>query len=486
LIDLSTALPTPKHSGRALRFAAPEASLFAVAMQTLQAGGEGAVTPMPGTQPIVGPALPTLGHERIKSPERKAIAAPDLTPPLLPVGRQPTAAGGKGLPDLVIADSDADVRTEPDAVVAEDEAPDELDALYAWFATAMAQPAPAPATMPSGEPVQAKRVIDAAPATPSIDPLVSTSTAPVEIPMVSPVGDAPVQVPFEQPSIGPAASAARDLPETIALPVAGAQAQRPAGHAGQQLPLPQDARPSAPQSIASDAAVETWGPSNPTPAPMATSPVSAPRVEPAPSRPAPTSPVPVPQAPAPAAAAILAETVVVAAAAVEPLAGLRRTGPREPAPIALALAEPPRPTGANPVAEVQHDAIDMRHQEWAGQMVERIEALREAAPAGETRIRLAPDLLGTVDVAIRQEGDRVNVHFTAETAAARQLLSDAQPRLAELAEARGVRLGQTSVDGGATGQNAQGQRHDAAPGQSARPARASASDDTLPSDDRIA
>jgi flagellar hook-length control protein FliK len=99
-------------------------------------------------------------------------------------------------------------------------------------------------------------------------------------------------------------------------------------------------------------------------------------------------------------------------------------------------------------AAAQQAALDTRRHDWTGAMVEQIEALRDNGPAGETRLRLAPDGLGTVDVAIRNDGDRVHVHFTTETQAARQLLSDAQPRLAELAEARGIRLGETSVASG--------------------------------------
>jgi flagellar hook-length control protein FliK len=119
-------------------------------------------------------------------------------------------------------------------------------------------------------------------------------------------------------------------------------------------------------------------------------------------------------------------------------------------------------------------------------MIEHIEALRDAGPVRDTRIRLAPDALGGVDVSIRHEGDRVHVHFTAETASARLLLTEAQPRLAELAEARGLKLGQTSVDGGSTGQGAPDQRHDAAPRRPLAPASARTADAPADTDDRVA
>lgn len=116
------------------------------------------------------------------------------------------------------------------------------------------------------------------------------------------------------------------------------------------------------------------------------------------------------------------------------------------APSAPAVAAP---------AQMQQAALDTRRHEWMGQMIDRIETMREASSAGDTRIRLAPDALGQVDISIRHEGDRIHVHFATETQAARQLLTDAQPRLSELAEARGVKLGQTSVDSGAANQGQQ-------------------------------
>lgn len=94
--------------------------------------------------------------------------------------------------------------------------------------------------------------------------------------------------------------------------------------------------------------------------------------------------------------------------------------------------------------------LDLRQERWPEVMVERIERLRDAAEASSTRIRLVPDALGPVDIAVRREGEAVHVHFTAEQAATRALLQDATSRLAEAAESRGLKLGQTSVgDGGA-------------------------------------
>ena len=128
--------------------------------------------------------------------------------------------------------------------------------------------------------------------------------------------------------------------------------------------------------------------------------------------------------------------------------------------------------------------LDLSRDDWAGKMVDRIAALRDAAEAADTRIRLAPENLGNVDVSIRRDGDRLHVHFTAENPAARQLIADAAPRLAELAEARGVKLGQTSVDGGTGGQQ-QGQPGQPHSHQSARPASVAARATQSSRDERV-
>lgn len=135
------------------------------------------------------------------------------------------------------------------------------------------------------------------------------------------------------------------------------------------------------------------------------------------------------------------------------------------------------------VADAQQAPLDMRQERWPHAMIERIEMLRDAADAVDTRIRLVPDALGAIDVSVKTEGDTVRVHFNAEQAATRTLLADAQPRLAELAEARGLKLAQGSLgDGGA-----QQQRAPATPHIPNRPASASAViADTATDDIRIA
>lgn len=89
--------------------------------------------------------------------------------------------------------------------------------------------------------------------------------------------------------------------------------------------------------------------------------------------------------------------------------------------------------------------LDLSKERWPHAMVAHIEALRDAADAADTRIRLIPDALGSIDIGVRQDGDTLHVHFTAAEAQTRTLLQDAQPRLAEAAEQRGLKLGQSSV-----------------------------------------
>jgi len=118
------------------------------------------------------------------------------------------------------------------------------------------------------------------------------------------------------------------------------------------------------------------------------------------------------------------------------------------------------PVAASAIASIPHAdpqaPLDMRHERWPTAMIERIEVLRDAANATDTRIRLIPDALGAIDVSVRKDGDTLHVHFNAEQAATRTLLQDAQPRLAELADARGLKLSHGAVETGAgTGQHQQ-------------------------------
>ena len=118
--------------------------------------------------------------------------------------------------------------------------------------------------------------------------------------------------------------------------------------------------------------------------------------------------------------------------------------PTEPAAPSFAAGAPVSSPSIK-TAEAQQTPLDMRQERWPHAMIERIAILRDAADATDTRIRLVPDMLGAIDVSMRRDGDTVRVHFNAEQAATRTLLQDAQPRLVELAEARGLKLGQGAL-----------------------------------------
>ncbi|NTS65221.1 flagellar hook-length control protein FliK [Sphingomonas sp. HHU CXW] len=130
--------------------------------------------------------------------------------------------------------------------------------------------------------------------------------------------------------------------------------------------------------------------------------------------------------------------------------------------------------------------LDMRHEHWPAAMIERIVSLRDMAAENDTRLRLSPDMLGTIDVSLRRDGDQVQVQITAEQAQTRQLLADAQPRLAELADARGVKLHLTGGQAGGGGQSGgDASRHHPSPPSSTRRDTA-AHDDAGSTERRIA
>lgn len=185
---------------------------------------------------------------------------------------------------------------------------------------------------------------------------------------------------------------------------------------------------------------------------------------------------------------------ILAAAGVELPQPLRAI-PRDPVGIAtltpLNGLEMQRAGVVQAVADVQQAIIDTRRSDWMTSTIERIEALRDSPNSRETSLRLSPDALGKVDVSIRQEGDKIHVRFAAETAAARALLTEAQSRLNDIAEARGLKLGGTTVDAGVTagfGGQGQSQRHEAASrtNNASAPVSALTGETKTTSDERVA
>lgn len=368
----------------------------------------------------------------------------------LPEGlvRQKAAGDGKDLPE-----SFGETADDGDE---KDETP---DAPFAWFAIAPVAPEPAPIVLKLRLPATAVELpgVEAMPqiALPELASAVVPAAAEPATPLPAATGAEPA---FELP-----APAVANAPR-IAAP----------------------AREAAPQRIDLTPIREAIAGIQPT---------IAPRIELPPAREPATGVQPI----ALAAVQPRVEAQPLAAAVLQPLAAAAEITPapfrrqlRDAITATMAAAtqtETTHPTAVTAMADAQQPALDMRRQEWMGAMVEHIEALRDASPSRETNIRLTPDALGSVDISIRHEGDRVHVRFTAENTTARALLAEAQPRLTELAEARGLRLGQTSIDGGAAGQG--NQRHDAQNHGAPRPAFVSApasalAAETATAEDRIA
>lgn len=263
----------------------------------------------------------------------------------------------------------------------------------------------------------------------------------------------------------------RDAAPAIATPVPLAPAAPPASAAPDSAPV----AVAAPPVIAAAAPVEARAavPRTETPA----------RVDPLLAASQPAAPAPLVSVPS-AAPRPAAEVFAEALAAPAPRRGaLQPLGDLAGAALA-ATAAPTSPIAVQQTGGAQQAGIDLTRDPGIHRMIDHIEHLRDAADARDTRIRLIPDSLGPVDVSVRQDGERITVHFTAEQATTRTLIADAQPRLTEIAEARGVRIAQTTVDAG-TGGNQPRPQPQSAPATPAAPPRAAAeTEDT--SDARVA
>ncbi len=156
-------------------------------------------------------------------------------------------------------------------------------------------------------------------------------------------------------------------------------------------------------------------------------------------------------------------------------------------------------TAVTATGQGQDAMLDTRDQQWTAKMIDKIAALQDASPVRETKLSLMPEGLGKVDIAIRQDdAGSLHVQFNTDTQAARQLIADAQPKLAEIAQERGIRIGSTSVESNATGQGAgsnanpqmnQGQQNDARPQRnqpSAPPSARREAPTSTDSDERVA
>lgn len=393
------------------------------------------------------------------APETGTAAEPEGETPIAEQAavRQKLAGDGKALPE------------SPDGETADgDDSDKSSDIAFAWFGASLVLPQPATAPALPKFPAGARAIqLPGAPLpaaqlpTGSATPLPGIAPLPAD-PAPVPAAAAPVAAPAEAPA-QEIAPAELKLSAALATSAPGTEAKPPVAPAAPAKAEGAPDKPAAPIRIEIAAAPE---------APKQVQPITLASIQ-------------------PRAEAVHAAAGSITAAVETPTQ--RRQTLRETtiSSITTLAADAPRTHAVPAMAEAQQQSLDLQTRDGMQAMVDRITALRDTPNARETSIRLSPDALGTVNISIRHEGDRVHVHFTADNAAARTALADAQPRLAELAEARGLRLGQTSVDGGAAGQGQhlnQGQRQSAAPQPVSNPAPASmpGGDLTTDADARVA
>ena len=363
------------------------------------------------------------------------LALDCVMPGVAPMTGKPVACTGKDLP--VPGNADADL-------------PDEDDALLAWMPEGLMP-------LPLDTPLPGKVAV-------------GTPSAHIDGPIADPVDVAPLPVELADASAPPVDLVEGDAPAPSLPPANPAPATPMVSTPLRTLrAVPAQAEPGAGGGVVAGGGAEVRIDRT-----SAAAPEIAVRTAPAPVQ----VPPPVIQA-APAAQVFAA---ALAAPLVEPLDVATPADPTSPEVQLLRTVELQRTT-VQATAQADQAPLDLSRDDWTGKMIERIAALRDGVEAADTRIRLAPENLGTVDVSIRRDGDRLQVHFTAENPATRQLLADAAPRLAELAEARGLKLGQSSVDSGG-GERGQPQHQPSQP-TPARPASTRADTGTA-SDARVA
>jgi len=374
------------------------------------------------------------------------VVAPGVTPSVIdflallaPVSpspddtRQEDAAPGKDLPD---ADSD-----DPAAA-------------FAWIA-------PALPLLPDTPPAPAETM-------PVAVSMPGTRTPPSAITAGAPALPA-------EPTTVSAETGARTTP-----PVAIQDAPRPDAPVERPAPVAAPTQRAASDSPAAPV-VATHDPSQPV---RATISIDRPPREQAASPAAPVTRTPAPHTPTEPQVARIAPAAQVFAAAIRRVVVEDR--PATPQPM---LAAPPVGTdhalhAVAAAASPQQPALDLKQDDWPHRMIQRIEALRDTANANDASIRLIPDALGKIDVSLKREGDSVSVHLDAHQPETRQILADAQPRLAELAETRGIRLSATT--GGATdtaGHMPQHQHRAHQPAAPRAPTAAADDTETLAADD---
>jgi Meckel syndrome type 1 protein len=313
------------------------------------------------------------------------------------------------------------------------------------IARATGTPAPVAPSAPASRAVAAPQTpVAAAPTSPEVSapaPAVAAPTIPVDVTASAPtatVTPLPAAPQPAAPAVLPATVQQATIVTTTAAPVIALAAAVPvAGATPRPLVVGQvtAAAPVAAASVTTDATLPT---------PVVETPVDAtPRAVHTPL-------------PAAAAAPLAASTPAIETAARTFADAIHRavTGDDRAAP-ADPLTATPAPVAAQGAittaaviapAPTQQATVDMTHARWPQAMVDHIEKLRDMADANDMRIRLIPDALGAIDVAMKRTAEGVSVQLTAEQPQTRQLLAEAQPRLTEMAQERGLKMQQTSTD----------------------------------------
>ncbi|WP_294319167.1 flagellar hook-length control protein FliK [uncultured Sphingomonas sp.] len=425
-------------------------------------------------------------------PGASAALSPSLrSPPPARTGFAPVAPAPRRamVPDAAMVERDTIVSApaaDPGAAVPMTEAGVDREPTGPDAAVPTAQPA---IPVPTEEAI-AERPPIAREATAPIAPMASPPT------MVAPAGEAVVT---RQPIAPDAIVADATRPPTLAPSSSEAIADRPPIASEAAAPVVPVAAPAAQPTVLaspvtriaslpiSDAAPVTdanpreGDDSTPTVRRVADAPPGTPAVMPPVTR---------------IAAAPVAEVAPVVVGAVlrdgdTPAPRARRDDdPAIPTTGAIAAPDAAVPRPVAPTAHAANPTLDTRQPQWVEGMIDRITTLREASDTngGETRIRLSPDALGDVEVAIRTGDDgKLHVHFNSDNADAGRLLAEAQPRLVQMAEARGLKLGGMQVDVGSQ-QSGQPQRQaqDNPVPRAPRAATSQTNTQTTRSDDRIA
>lgn len=381
-------------------------------VEAVMIGSTGEVPAAPVMDPAPAPAIDPLA------------ADPVAADPADTVGDQAAAVTAD---PVVVAEAPADEPVLTSAVQDTDAEPNPIpDGLRHWrlggasipvLAHAIARPLPAPVQLPPDE-VPDMPVIDPAPL-----PEQGEKDTPPD--------------PQPEPAQAADASVAPPLAGIVWTPLPPQPADDPAEPVSDLPALPQP-------GVAARATVDPQLPATASPAPDAPQPIVQQPVQPGH---VPTQPAALPQS-----FSVPPEVAREVAKLVQAATGERdeRAAPETAEPAPLPAVSTPQvalsqPAPLHPAFAASHrPVIDTGRAEWMQAMIDRIAEMPQAEGGRrDAQIRLVPDALGPVEVKIEQRQERLHVTLQAETPQARQLLSDAAPKLHELAEARGIRFAQT-------------------------------------------